>query len=356
MRAMYKRARERMTERLSGFRPDPPVGRYARPIASCITLDGWSSRANRHYVAILLRTLDYNFNMETKCLNVIEFKSKNHTADQITALIDQALADAEMPKSGVFRAVHDAANNMIAGVRGSDLDSILCIAHQIQRCIVGSLSKVPDMSESLKRVKAFVTHVHKSNVASADLKEKQTALGMFEHKLIQSNATRWNSTHDMADRLVEQRPALDAMYAADDHRAPNKQLYELPKRITPADYTILTDMSISLRAFREVSVAMQSDGVTSSLVIPMLYKLRRLLRTDANLARVIPPSKPGVQPSSVTVKETHMPQPVQALRRFMRDDFASRFSWSKLSRDWLIASAVDPRTKVLSAYHLTKTE
>jgi len=88
----------------------------------------------------------------------------------------------------------------------------------------------------------------------------------------------------------------------------------------------------------------------------MLYKLRRLLRTDADLVRAIPASKPGVEPSRVTVKERHMPQSVQALRRLMRQDFASRFSWSKLSRDFLVASAVDPRTKVLSAYHLTTAE
>jgi len=99
-----------------------------------------------------------------------------------------------------------------------------------------------------------VAHVHKSNVATADLKEKQQQLGLFEHKLIQSNATRWNSTHDMADRVVEQRPAIDGMYAADDHRPPDKQLYEAGKRITAADYTMLTDMSITLRAFREVSI------------------------------------------------------------------------------------------------------
>jgi len=84
---------------------------------------------------------------------VIESKSKHHTAAQITSLINQALADADMPKFAVFRAVHDAANNMIAGVRDADLDTILCVAHQIQRCIVMTLSKVPDMSESLKRVK-----------------------------------------------------------------------------------------------------------------------------------------------------------------------------------------------------------
>src|SRR5689334_5760053 len=98
----------------------------------------------------------------------------------------------------------------------------------------------------------FVAHVHSSNVATADLKEKQKKLGVFEHKLIQSNATRWNSAHDLSERVVEQRPAIDAMYAEDDKKAPNKQLYERNKRITPEDYEVLMDTSTTLRSFKEV--------------------------------------------------------------------------------------------------------
>jgi hypothetical protein len=63
MRAMYARAKLRMRERLSIFVPKEPVPRYAMDAAACISLDGWSSRANRHYVAILLHTLDKSFRL-----------------------------------------------------------------------------------------------------------------------------------------------------------------------------------------------------------------------------------------------------------------------------------------------------
>lgn len=92
--------------------------------------------------------------------------------------------------------------------------------------------------------------VHKSNVVSADLREHQKRLGMYEHKLIQSNATRWNSTHDMADRVVEQQAAIEAMYAADIH--PTQPLYEKEKRLEPEDFDLLTDCSTTLRSFKEV--------------------------------------------------------------------------------------------------------
>jgi hypothetical protein len=101
---------------------------------------------------------------------------------------------------------------------------------------------------------------------------------------------------------------------------------------------------------------MQQDGVSSSLVIPCLYKLKRLLRTDAELKRIVPSGKPGEAAAEVTIVEAHMPQAAKQLRRWLRDDFAGRFSWSKLSVDWLVASCLDPRTKVLSAYGLSASE
>lgn len=91
-------------------------------------------------------------------------------------------------------------------------------------------------------------------------------------------------------------------------------------------------------------------------MIPLLFRLKKLLRATAQLSRVCPPSKPGDRAASVTISESHMPGASKQLRVHMRSDFAGRFSWSKLSRDFLVAAAVDPRTKVLIAYGLTRAE
>jgi hypothetical protein len=111
-------------------------------------------------------------------------------------------------------------------------------------------------------MQAFVGFVHKSNVASADLREHQKKLGLYEHKLIQSNATRWNSTHDMADRVVEQRAAVEAMYADDDKLPRHKQVYEREKRLESVDYEVLTDCSTTLRSFKEVGTTTHTFTAT----------------------------------------------------------------------------------------------
>jgi hypothetical protein len=216
---------------------------------------------------------------------VVEFKSKHHTTDQIAALVRDALATAGLPHHAIFRAVHDAARNMIAGVRAADLNSVLCTAHQLQRTIVGAMAKAENLNDHLGRVKVrprltqpvaalmrsyghllilpmlvyvvcvqgFVRLVHKSNVACADLREHQQRLGLFQHKLIQSNATRWNSTHDMSERVVEQRAAIQAMYAKDDTLPPKQRLYDVDDRLKDDDFNVLIDVSATLRPFRKVS-------------------------------------------------------------------------------------------------------
>lgn len=65
MRAMHGKARELMLQWTAPLRDE---GRrpYAREGVACLSLDGWSSRANRHYMAFLLHTLDEDFN-QVRC-------------------------------------------------------------------------------------------------------------------------------------------------------------------------------------------------------------------------------------------------------------------------------------------------
>lgn len=68
LRAMHARSKLQMLERMQVFNPNPPLPQYAMSTAACLMCDGWSSRANRHYMAILLRTLDTKFNLVRRIL------------------------------------------------------------------------------------------------------------------------------------------------------------------------------------------------------------------------------------------------------------------------------------------------
>lgn len=87
---------------------------------------------------------------------MVEFKSKHHTADEISKLVTAALEASGLPKDAVFRAVHDAAKNMVNGVRDADINGLLCTAHQLQRCVVQGMAKTQTLAEKLKKVKVRV--------------------------------------------------------------------------------------------------------------------------------------------------------------------------------------------------------
>ena len=66
------------------------------------------------------------------------------------------------------------------------------------------------MSEVVAAVR-IVTHFHTSTLSANKLKEKQALLGIPQPKLIQDVETRWNSTHDMLARMLEQQVAVTAV-------------------------------------------------------------------------------------------------------------------------------------------------
>jgi len=59
-----------------------------------------------------------------------------------------------------------------------------------------------------------------SHSQTAYLREAQRAAGMFDHQLIQSNATRWSSVANATERLLEKRPATEGRTRPMIGRAP----------------------------------------------------------------------------------------------------------------------------------------
>jgi hypothetical protein len=70
------------------------------------------------------------------------------------------------------------------------LESSNCIAHALQRTILNSIKACPSVVAMLTKLKMAVKALNQSHVQRAYLREAQKALGVFEHKMVQANATR----------------------------------------------------------------------------------------------------------------------------------------------------------------------
>jgi hypothetical protein len=83
-------------------------------------------------------------------------------------------------------------------------------------------------SDSLDKIivalRKVVAYFHRSPLATGILKEKQKLLLPPEfqgHKLIQDVVTRWNSTLDMLERLMEQAPRPSHSFYGTEHKESN---------------------------------------------------------------------------------------------------------------------------------------
>ena len=178
----------------------------ARPLSAHISLDIWSSRALTSYLAVLLHTLNKNFDLKERCLLIVEFVAKHHTGTEISLLVKDALERNGLAMSVISTATSDSGSNVVKGLKDLGIANPRCTAHQLQRVIIRSIGKITEVKAALKRAKATVTLFTKSNVALAYMKEKMVEMNKPLKKLVQSNATRWSSFADSAESVIHAYP------------------------------------------------------------------------------------------------------------------------------------------------------
>lgn len=179
--------------------------------AGSITLDIWSSRANRSYLGLLLHYVDDTFTYSTKCLVLREFP-KQHTGVEVWRLIRQVADFYDLSLPVIVAGVSDSGSNMVSAMANAPFPHERCAAHQIQRIIITSINTLPQLVDMLKKVKKLIRFFNKSPKATEYLRASQEHTQTKRLKFIQSNATRWNSLADMAERYLELKEVLDYMY------------------------------------------------------------------------------------------------------------------------------------------------
>ena len=101
----------------------------------------------------------------------------------------------------------DNASNMTVALEVAGAQKLGCLAHTLNLASNKAMS-IQSLQKVLAKVRSIVTFFHKSNIATEMLKEKQLALQLPQHKLINDCKTRWNSTYQMIQRFLTQRPAV----------------------------------------------------------------------------------------------------------------------------------------------------
>ena len=110
---------------------------------------------------------------------------------------------------GCTRRVSDNAENMLPGVRLSDLNSYGCNNHWQQLAIKNTFENVRGMTKALKTCQALATHLHQSNVDSDLLAAECTKQWHYPKSIKAYQETRWDSQHTCMDSVTYHEECLE---------------------------------------------------------------------------------------------------------------------------------------------------
>ncbi|XP_065918736.1 E3 SUMO-protein ligase ZBED1-like [Dysidea avara] len=176
----------------------------------------------------------------------------------------------------------------------------------------------------------------KSSRATYLLEVKQQALGLPSHSLLQDVETRWNSTLDMIERVLEQQSAICATLID------QKRLDLMPQ---DSEFKILEGVATIIKPFRRITSQVSGEEyVTVSAVKPLLHYLINTLKDQ---------SSSDTSTKTTTLGNTRagasncVANVTKSARKAILDNLSTRYQGSLVNMLLCSASFMDPRFKSL---------
>lgn len=277
-----------------------------------LTTDSWTSASHEQYVAVTAHFLDDETSIQSYMLECIP-DVQRHTAQNLANLIKAVCVDWKI-EDKIIAVTADNAANIQNAINLLKWRSVPCFAHTLNLVVQSALTEIKDTQA---KVKSIVELFRRSVLASERLKATQKQLGEKELKVKQDVVTRWNSTVDMFERILEIKKSVITTIATE---------YPNTSNLTPEDITILSESCNVLRNFRSVTEIMSSE---KHVTISQIIVLANLLITKCN---------------EVIIKE-EMPQVVIDMALRLSADLSSRFRNVEDNKLFAVSTLLDPRFK-----------
>ncbi|XP_022827208.1 zinc finger BED domain-containing protein 1-like [Spodoptera litura] len=125
--------------------------------ALSLSTDGWTSRNNDSYIAVVAHFIDEETKLHSGLLGCINYNER-HTSQNLCKFLKHIMIEWDISHK-VTAIVSDNAANILAAVRLGEWRSISCFAHSLN-LVVQEATKV--ISDVLGRVKNIVEFFHRS--------------------------------------------------------------------------------------------------------------------------------------------------------------------------------------------------
>jgi zinc finger BED domain-containing protein 1 (E3 SUMO-protein ligase ZBED1) len=233
-----------------------------------LTADYWSSVANHSYLGVTGHIIDSMWVLRSFALTVHHVEDRHYSeacAEHFTAVAqDWGIYD----KVTTFGT--DNARNMTAAVGQLPFEHMPCVAHMLQLAVHKALAE-SGVDNFLGKCRKIVGHFKHSPANNIELKHQQIRLKLKEQSLIQDVPTRWNSTLQMIERLLQNKEAVLATLGERSH----KHKLELP---TESQWEKLRVLQTLLEPSRYATELLGGERYLScSVVLPTFCHLFRAL-------------------------------------------------------------------------------
>lgn len=256
-----------------------------------ITTDGWTSRATDSYVTITAHYITGNWQIANHVLQTRPVY-ESHTSDHLSGILKEAVIDWKISRSNVpVPVTTDNARNIANAVEAAGFSPhIRCFAHTVNLAAQRGMG-VHQMSRLLGRVRKVVTFFHRSTTAAAVLKEKQVMLQLPLHKLVQDVATRWNSSHDMLERYLEQQAAV---FSALTDKSVKKNIKDVVT-LSDDDVKLAEDVVQVLKPLKIVTTLMSTEQIpTISMILPLKHRILASMKHSGSDSTVVKDIKAAI--------------------------------------------------------------
>ena len=306
------------------------LAQIASTTAVSFTTDIWTSIGMEAYMAVTAHFINADWELQAYVLETKEME-ESHTGENIAHRLGEVVDSFEIPNFKRVAIVHDNASNMTLCTetlrkqpeKWGKVQGVRCSGHTLQLC-VNTAVKQDQIRRTVSAGRNLVSHFRKSAKATAALNEKQKQQNVIEHKLIQDVSTRWNSTHSMLERLVEQRWPVTA---------------------------VLSDPIVTKKGDRTLDLTSDQWNLAQDTaeVLGPLITLTELLSREENV------SLSSVVPMLTNIKKRHLTPldadspAIRALKSTLVNEIDTRWKLAKLEPNsvYLISAALDPRFKSL---------
>lgn len=283
-----------------------------------LTCDGWTSRATEGYVTVTSHHITEDWSLRSHVLQTRAMHD-SHTGKNLADLLKDVATEWGINAKDTA-LVTDNAGNMIVCAELCGFLHIRCYAHTLNLAAQRAL-KLPAVATLLGRIRRVSSFFHRSTKAHHIFREKQKQLKLPDRLLETDVATRWNSAYEMVQRFLEQQQAVTAALLSNEIRQTEKEISTL----SGTDIGNAEQLVQALKPFAVATKVMSDDNnPTLSVIAPLHAQL--LQETQESI---------GDSPF------------VKHLKAVMHQDLEKRYT-SELEKITLnLASALDPRFKVL---------